>query len=105
MTTAIDVTEPNAPADFEQLLGRVFDDRVRAWTAEAERTEKFPRELIEYLGAEGVFAAKWGDSEHPDVAKVIALALELGKRAGDACSLEGLCPGSSCEKNEKSKHS
>ncbi|MGU3499496.1 mycobactin biosynthesis acyl-ACP dehydrogenase MbtN [Mycobacterium sp. C31M] len=72
-TTAIPV------AEYEQLLGRVFDDRVRDWTAEAERTDKFPRELIEYLGAEGVFSAKWGDAVQPDVAKVIALALELGK--------------------------
>ncbi|MGW0157882.1 mycobactin biosynthesis acyl-ACP dehydrogenase MbtN [Mycobacterium sp. NPDC003323] len=65
--------------EFEELLDRVFDDRVRAWTAEAERTGKFPRELIEYLGREGVFAAKWGDAQQPDVAKVIALALRLGK--------------------------
>lgn len=79
MTATIDASETAAPEDFQQLLDRVFDDRVRAWTAEAERTEKFPRELIEHLGAEGVFAAKWGDSQQPDVAKVIALALELGK--------------------------
>ncbi|MGK2853685.1 MAG: acyl-CoA dehydrogenase family protein, partial [Microbacteriaceae bacterium] len=70
---------PTSLEDFRQLLGRVFGDRVSAWTAEAERTEKFPRELIEYLGREGVFTAKWGDSQHPDVAKVIALALELGR--------------------------
>ncbi len=64
---------------FERLLDRVFDDRVRSWTAEAERTDTFPRELIEYLGREGVFQAKWGTDQQPDVAKVIALALHLGK--------------------------
>ncbi|MGN7780140.1 mycobactin biosynthesis acyl-ACP dehydrogenase MbtN [Mycolicibacterium sp. 22603] len=64
---------------FERLLDRVFDDRVRRWTAEAERTDTFPRELIEYLGREGVFQAKWGTDQQPDVAKVIALALHLGK--------------------------
>lgn len=79
MTATIDTTEPTSLAEFQELLERVFDDRVRAWTAAAERTGKFPRELIEYLGAEGVFAAKWGDSQQPDVAKVIALALQLGK--------------------------
>jgi alkylation response protein AidB-like acyl-CoA dehydrogenase len=64
---------------YRELLGEVFDDRVRQWTAEAEESERFPRELIEYLGRSEVFAAKWGDSEHPDVAKVFALAEELGK--------------------------
>lgn len=64
---------------YRELLGEVFDDRVRAWTAEAEESERFPRKLIEYLGRSGVFAAKWGDSQHPDVAKVFALANELGK--------------------------
>lgn len=64
---------------FEQLLDRVFDERVRRWTAEAERTDTFPRELIEYLGREGVFQAKWGTDQQPDVSKVIALALHLGK--------------------------
>lgn len=64
---------------YRELLAEVFDDRVRAWTAEAEETERFPRKLIEYLGQSGVFAAKWGDRQHPDVAKVFALANELGK--------------------------
>jgi alkylation response protein AidB-like acyl-CoA dehydrogenase len=70
---------PAGTDDFAALLGRVFDDRVAAWTAEAEATERFPRELIEYLGREGVFAAKWGQDTQPDVGKVIALATELGR--------------------------
>lgn len=66
-------------ADFRALLERVFDDRVRAWTAEAEETDRFPRQLIEYLGEAGVFAAKWGDRQQPDVALLIELAMALGR--------------------------
>jgi alkylation response protein AidB-like acyl-CoA dehydrogenase len=64
---------------FDALLERVFDDRVVKWTAEAEESEKFPRELIEYLGESGVFAAKWPSGQQQvDVAKVIGLARRLG---------------------------
>ena len=65
--------------DFPALLHRVFNDQVKTWTAEAEASEHFPRHLIEYLGREGVFAAKWGAEQQPDVGDVIALAMELGK--------------------------
>lgn len=64
---------------YRELLGEVFDERVRDWTAEAEESERFPRKLIEYLGQSEVFAAKWGERQHPDVAKVFALAEQLGK--------------------------
>ena len=65
---------------YTELLDRVFDDRVTKWTAEAEDTERFPRELIEYLGESGVFAAKWpAGQQQSDVAKVIALARKLGQ--------------------------
>ena len=64
---------------YRELLGEVFDERVHEWTAEAEESERFPRKLIEYLGQSEVFAAKWGERQHPDVAKVFALAEELGK--------------------------
>ncbi|MGE2691363.1 mycobactin biosynthesis acyl-ACP dehydrogenase MbtN [Mycolicibacterium pulveris] len=76
MTATVDapVTE-----DYSALLERVFDDRVTAWTAEAEATERFPRELIEYLGESGVFAQKWSNGHQPDVAKIIALAQALGR--------------------------
>ncbi|WBP95971.1 mycobactin biosynthesis acyl-ACP dehydrogenase MbtN [Mycolicibacterium neoaurum] len=77
--TVIDESPAATLDEFEHLLDRVFDDRVRRWTAEAERTDAFPRELIEYLGREGVFEAKWGNNPQPDVAKVIALALHLGR--------------------------
>ncbi|WP_304111890.1 mycobactin biosynthesis acyl-ACP dehydrogenase MbtN [Mycolicibacterium bacteremicum] len=79
MTVLNDSPATTSLQEFEDLLDRVFDDRVRDWTAEAERTGTFPRQLIEYLGREGVFSAKWGDAQQPDVAKVIALALRLGR--------------------------
>lgn len=66
-------------ADYSELLERVFDDRVIAWTAEAEATERFPRKLIEYLGDSGVFAHKWSNGPQPDVTKIIALAQALGR--------------------------
>ncbi|CAN5386114.1 mycobactin biosynthesis acyl-ACP dehydrogenase MbtN [soil metagenome] len=63
---------------YRTLLDGVFDDRVAAWTAEAEATERFPRALIEHLGASGVFTHKWGERRRPDVAKLVALAYKLG---------------------------
>ena len=66
--------------DYRDLLDRVFDERITAWTAEAEETEQFPRKLIEYLGESGVFAAKWpAGQQQVDVAKVIELARRLGQ--------------------------
>lgn len=65
--------------EFRALLTEVFDERVVEWTNEAEETERFPRKLIEHLGSAGVFAAKWGDSPHPDVAKLLELAYQLGR--------------------------
>jgi acyl-ACP dehydrogenase len=65
--------------DYRALLEKVFDDRVTTWMAEAEATERFPRELIEYLGVSGVFSAKWQDRQQPDVSKVIELAMTLGR--------------------------
>ena len=91
MTLLADSSTTTSVEQFEQLLDRVFDDRVRDWTAEAERTDRFPRELIEYLGREGVFEAKWGQDTQPDVAKVIALALQLGK-LGSAGIAVGVSP-------------
>ncbi|WP_422748724.1 mycobactin biosynthesis acyl-ACP dehydrogenase MbtN [Mycobacterium sp. WMMD1722] len=67
-----------ADADYQDLLDRVFGERVAAWTAEAEVTERFPRALIEHLGRCGVFAEKWGNGPHPDVGKLVDLAIRLG---------------------------
>ena len=83
MTAAADVSAAAAAdvsaEDFSDLLERVFDERVTKWTAKAEETERFPRELIEYLGESGVFKAKWPEGQQQsDVAKVIALARKMG---------------------------
>lgn len=64
---------------YQSLLDQAFDDRVSAWVAEAEAVERFPRPLIEHLGRAGVFAGKWAPGQPPDVAKVVALALQLGR--------------------------
>jgi acyl-ACP dehydrogenase len=65
--------------EYRALLDDVFDRQIVEWTAEAEASERFPRKLIEHLGQRGVFAHKWGDGQHPDVAKLIALAFTLGR--------------------------
>lgn len=65
--------------DYRALLAGAFDDQVLAWTAEAEAQQRFPRELIEHLGARGVFSQKWGTGQLPDVAKLVELALALGR--------------------------
>jgi alkylation response protein AidB-like acyl-CoA dehydrogenase len=73
------VTDELSVDDYRALLAEVFDDDVAKWTAEAEASERFPRKLIEHLGERGVFAQKWLSGQHPDVAKLVALAIELGK--------------------------
>lgn len=65
--------------DYRDLLAGAFDDRVLAWTAEAEAQQRFPRQLIEHLGARGVFSQKWGGGPLPNVAKLVELALALGR--------------------------
>ncbi len=74
MTTAVQTSLD----DYRVLLNSAFDQRVTTWTEEAEAAEQFPRQLIEYLGAAGVFTAKWGDATQPDVAKLLELAYKLG---------------------------
>ncbi|MGB3485278.1 MAG: mycobactin biosynthesis acyl-ACP dehydrogenase MbtN [Mycobacterium sp.] len=66
---------------YRELLAEVFDETIIAWTAEAEASERFPRKMIERLGAEGVFRGKWGPAggQHPDVAKLNELAFRLGR--------------------------
>lgn len=63
---------------FEELLARAFDDRVVAWTEQAEREEKFPRALLEHLGEMGVFARKWEGRKVADLGDHFALAHRLG---------------------------
>ncbi|WAJ43879.1 mycobactin biosynthesis acyl-ACP dehydrogenase MbtN [Mycobacterium sp. Aquia_216] len=76
-TTSQTVFDP----DYRALLAKAFDDRVTEWTAEAEAQQRFPRKLIEHLGASGVFTAKWTDQAQPDVNKLVELALALGHLA------------------------
>lgn len=64
MTGTIE-TAAQPTEDYQDLLDRVFDDQVRAWTTEAEATERFPRQLIEHLGRSGVFAQKWATVSSP----------------------------------------
>ncbi|MET8649054.1 acyl-CoA dehydrogenase family protein [Nocardia aurea] len=63
---------------FDELLARAFDERVVAWTERAERDKKFPRVLLEHLGAEGVFAHKWEDRKVADLGRHFAFAYRLG---------------------------
>lgn len=81
MTTTVPTPSPATTSldEYRDLLDRVFDDQVKAWTVEAEETERFPRALIEHLGRNGVFTEKWGDGQQPDVAKLIELAFALGR--------------------------
>ncbi|MDV3126624.1 mycobactin biosynthesis acyl-ACP dehydrogenase MbtN [Mycobacterium sp. 21AC1] len=81
MTTS--VTAGTTIEEYRDLIDTVFNDEVKAWTAEAEETERFPRQLIEHLGRSGVFTEKWGDGQQPDVAKLNELAFALG-RTGSA---------------------
>ncbi|RAU95751.1 acyl-CoA dehydrogenase [Mycobacterium colombiense] len=64
--------------DYRRLLAGALDDRVLAWTTEAEARQRFPRDLIEHLGTCGVFSQKWGTGPLPDVARLVELALALG---------------------------
>ncbi|MFC8526849.1 acyl-CoA dehydrogenase family protein [Nocardia sp. NPDC057227] len=63
---------------YDELLDAAFDDRVRQWTEQAERDERFPRALLEHLGAAGVFAHKWRDRKITDLGEHFALAGRLG---------------------------
>ncbi|MFC3961874.1 acyl-CoA dehydrogenase family protein [Nocardia jiangsuensis] len=63
---------------YDELLDAAFDERVRQWTEQAERDERFPRALLEHLGAAGVFAHKWRDRKITDLGEHFALAGKLG---------------------------
>jgi acyl-ACP dehydrogenase len=74
-------TTHNSLDDYRALLAAAFDERVVAWTVKAEEEERFPRQLIEHLGASGVFSAKWSTDPMPDVRKLVELAFALGNLA------------------------
>lgn len=77
--TALSETSDTDLDDYRARLADAFDERVVAWTAEAEAQQHFPRELIEHLGASGVFSEKWGTAALPDVGKLVELAFALGR--------------------------
>ncbi|MET9198975.1 MULTISPECIES: acyl-CoA dehydrogenase family protein [unclassified Gordonia (in: high G+C Gram-positive bacteria)] len=81
------ITQQTTVEEYRALLESVFDDEVRGWTAEAEAAERFPRKLLERLGAAGVFAQKWGDGKTPDVAKLVELAYALGRQGSAGISV------------------
>ncbi|KAF0971166.1 MULTISPECIES: acyl-CoA dehydrogenase family protein [Gordonia] len=63
---------------FEELLDDAFDEKVTAWTAQAERDHRFPRPLLEHLGEAGVFTRKWEDRKLTDLHDHFALGRRLG---------------------------
>jgi alkylation response protein AidB-like acyl-CoA dehydrogenase len=73
------MTDELGIGEYRALLDEVLGGDVVKWTAEAEESERFPRKLIEHLGQRGVFAQKWHNGQHPDPAKLVALAIALGK--------------------------
>jgi len=73
------MTDELGIGEYRALLDEVLGGDVVKWTAEAEESERVPRKLIEYLGQRGVFAQKWRNGQHPDLAKLVALAIALGK--------------------------
>lgn len=64
---------------YAALLARVIDADVRTCVEKAEETGRFPRELLERFGRDGVFTRKWGDSTTPDLGAVVDLGLALGR--------------------------
>ncbi|MFT4043886.1 MAG: acyl-CoA dehydrogenase family protein [Gordonia sp. (in: high G+C Gram-positive bacteria)] len=72
------VQAPAPPESYAHLLAEVFDNRVVEWTEQAERELRFPRALIEYLGAKGVFARKWDGRKSTDLAEHFELGRQLG---------------------------
>jgi hypothetical protein len=78
MTALSEASDTNLD-DYRFRLADAFNDQVVAWTAEAEAQQRFPRELIEHLGASGVFSEKWGAAALPDVGKLVELAFALGR--------------------------
>jgi acyl-ACP dehydrogenase len=67
-----------AERDFSTALDNVFNAEVVQLVEDAELQGAFPRQLIEMLGRNGIFAAKWPDGVHHNVSRLISLAERLG---------------------------
>ncbi|MDJ0027528.1 acyl-CoA dehydrogenase family protein [Gordonia alkanivorans] len=63
---------------YAELLDDAFDEKVTAWTAQAENDHRFPRPLLEHLGEAGVFTRKWEDRKLTDLHDHFALGRHLG---------------------------
>ncbi|WP_238421891.1 acyl-CoA dehydrogenase family protein [Gordonia sp. 'Campus'] len=63
---------------YTELLDAAFDEKVTAWTEQAERDHHFPRPLLEHLGEAGVFTRKWEDRKLTDLHDHFALGRRLG---------------------------
>ncbi|OLT45792.1 acyl-CoA dehydrogenase [Gordonia sp. CNJ-863] len=63
---------------YAELLDEAFDEKVAAWTAQAESDHRFPRPLLEHLGEAGVFTRKWEDRKFADLHDHFALGRRLG---------------------------
>ncbi|MGP3707509.1 acyl-CoA dehydrogenase family protein [Gordonia paraffinivorans] len=68
----------NGVQTYAELLDAAFDEKVTAWTEQAEQTQSFPRALLEHLGAAGVFARKWEGRKQTDLHDHFALGRHLG---------------------------
>lgn len=89
MTEILDTVNSVGPEEmtFEAQVDAFFTAEVRAIIAESELTQRFPRELIERLGAAGILRSKWGDRAVPDLAKLNTLALALGRLGNGGVSV------------------
>ncbi|WP_024799682.1 acyl-CoA dehydrogenase family protein [Nocardia sp. BMG51109] len=67
-----------AEDDFAALLRSVLDDDFHCLVAEADRTRRFPREILTRLGSSGVFAAKWSRGADLDLHKLVLLSTSVG---------------------------
>lgn len=75
----MDLTLMKSAEAYATVLEKAFNGEVECLVAEAERTEAFPRRIIESLGAAGVFDRKWRDRSLPDVGCLLALGEQLGR--------------------------
>ncbi|MGW4533970.1 acyl-CoA dehydrogenase family protein [Nocardia sp. NPDC004340] len=64
---------------FETLLDAYLTDEVLEIAMAAEESGLFPRDLIERMGAAGILRSKWSAGMNPDLAKLNALAMALGR--------------------------
>jgi alkylation response protein AidB-like acyl-CoA dehydrogenase/acyl-CoA synthetase (AMP-forming)/AMP-acid ligase II len=72
--------EPEVEAYRERVHG-LIERYVAPHVEAAERDGKFPRAVIEALGAERVLRERWVGSDHGDAGKAVLLSEELGRAA------------------------